>query len=137
MPVTRFGVSLESELLEALDKYVIDNNFPNRSQAIRQLIERNLVEKKWQCNRMVAGAIILVYERQRRELGNKLSEIREAYAKEILSVQLLQLTPDTSMEITAVRGASYRLTELADKLIGLKGIRHGKLVMTKSDDKPE
>ncbi|MDR2038236.1 MAG: ribbon-helix-helix protein, CopG family, partial [Bacteroidales bacterium] len=54
MAVSRFGVSLESDLLEALDHYVEENNFPNRSQAIRQLIERNLVEKKWQCNHIVA-----------------------------------------------------------------------------------
>ena len=39
MSVSRFGVSFESELLEALDNYVKENNFPNRSQAIRQLIE--------------------------------------------------------------------------------------------------
>jgi len=50
MSLFRFGVSLETELLEALDNYVVENNFPNRSWAIRQLIERNLVEKKWQCN---------------------------------------------------------------------------------------
>ena len=46
MPVARFGVSLENDLLEALDAYVLENKFPNRSQAIRQLIEKNLVEKK-------------------------------------------------------------------------------------------
>jgi len=39
MSVSRFGVSLDGELLEALDNYVKENNFPNRSQAIRQLIE--------------------------------------------------------------------------------------------------
>ncbi|MFZ4582143.1 MAG: CopG family ribbon-helix-helix protein [Paludibacter sp.] len=43
MPVARFGVSLENELLEALDAFVQDNKFPNRSQAIRHLIEKNLV----------------------------------------------------------------------------------------------
>ena len=40
MTVSRFGVSLEEELLTALDQYVTDNNFSNRSQAIRYLIEK-------------------------------------------------------------------------------------------------
>ena len=53
MSVSRFGVSLENELLEALDGYVHENQFPNRSQAIRHLIEKNLVEKKWKCNNIV------------------------------------------------------------------------------------
>ena len=134
MSVSRFGVSLETELLEALDQYVSENNFPNRSQAIRQLIERNLVEKKWQCNHPVAGAITLVYDHHKRDLGRKIAGIQHDYFKEILAVQHFHLSHETCMEIVAVKGQAYRLTELSDKLISLKGVRHGKLVMTKSDE---
>ncbi len=134
MAVSRFGVSLESELLEALDRYVAENSFPNRSQAIRQLIERNLVEKKWQCNHTVAGAITLMYDHHKRELGGKIADIQHDYHKEILAVQHFHLSHDMCLEIIAVRGHAHRLTELADKLVALKGLRHGKLVMTKSDD---
>ena len=133
MAVTRFGVSLEGELLEALDNYVVENNFPNRSQAIRQLIERNLVEKKWQCNHTVAGAITLIFDHHRRELLNRITDIQHEYHKEILAVQHFHLSHETCMEIAAVQGQAYRLTELADKLIALKGIKHGKLVMTQSN----
>lgn len=133
MSVSRFGVSLESELLEALDEYVRENNFPNRSQAIRQLIERNLVEKKWQCNRIVAGTIILVYDQTKRELVNKLARIQTEYYQEILSTQQFYFSPLTCFDVVAVKGKSRRLTELSDRLIALKGVRHGKLVMTQSD----
>jgi len=134
MAVTRFGVSLESELLEALDDYVKENDFPNRSQAIRQLIERNLVERKWQCNHYVAGAITLVYDHQKRDLSKKIAEIKREYTKEILAIQCFNLSRDICMEIIAVRGQAYQLTKLSDQLISLKGIRHGKLVMTQSDE---
>ncbi len=137
MSVSRFGVSLESELLDALDRYVAENNFPNRSQAIRQLIERNLVEKKWQCNHTVAGAVMLVYDHHKRDLGRKAADIQHDYFKEILAVQHFHLSHETCMEIIAVKGHAYRLTELSDKLVSLKGIRHGKLVMTRSDDLKE
>ena len=133
MAVTRFGVSLESELLEALDNYVLDNNFPNRSQAIRQLIERNLVEKKWQCNHQVAGAITLVYDPRKRDLDRKITDIQHEYIKEILSVTHFHLSHETCMAIFAVKGQAQRLTSLSDKLISLKGIQHGKLVMSKTD----
>jgi len=135
MAVTRFGVSLESELLEALDNYVKDNHFPNRSQAIRQLIERNLVEKKWQCNHQVAGVITLVYDRHKRELYQKITDIQHDYSIEIMAVLLFHISQDTDMEIVAVRGQAHRLTKLSDQLISLKGIRHGKLVMTESDER--
>ena len=43
MNVKRFGVSLEENLLVKLDALVKKQRFPNRSQAIRFLIQKNLV----------------------------------------------------------------------------------------------
>ncbi|GAB6011939.1 nickel-responsive transcriptional regulator NikR [Viscerimonas tarda] len=134
MPVSRFGVSLENDLLEALDNYVLVNNFPNRSQAVRQLIERNIVEKKWQCNNIVAGAIILVYNPNKRDLIAKIAGIQQDYCQDILSVQHFFISETICFDIVAVRGKSYRLTELSDKLITRKGMLHGKLIMTRADD---
>ena len=134
MPVSRFGVSLENDLLEALDNYVLANNFPNRSQAIRQLVERNIVEKKWQCNNIVAGAVILVYNQNKRDLTNKIASVQHEYYKEILAVQHFFLSETICFDTISVKGKSYRLTELSDKLITLKGMLHGKLIMTRADD---
>ena len=133
MSVTRFGVSLESDLLEALDEYVQENKFPNRSQAIRYLIEKNIVESKWKCKHIVAGAIILRYDSNKNDIRNKLSEIQKSYIDVILSVQYFYITADKILEIIAVKGASYQLTELSDSLISIKGIEHGKLIMSKAE----
>ena len=46
MALKRFGVSLDEELVNSLDRFVIDNGFANRSQAIRFLVEKNIAEKK-------------------------------------------------------------------------------------------
>ncbi|MDR1274609.1 MAG: nickel-responsive transcriptional regulator NikR [Odoribacteraceae bacterium] len=134
MAVSRFSVSLENELLDALDDYVRANDFPNRSQAVRQLIERNTVERKWQCGNTVAGAIILVYAQQKRDLVSKITAVQQAFAGEILAVQHFHLSCAVGFDIFAVKGPAYRLTDLADKLIALKGVHHGKLVMTRADD---
>lgn len=131
MTVTRFSVSLEEELLEALDNFVLDNKYPNRSQALRALIEKNLVEKKWQCNNLVAGAIVLVHSNIKKEIGLKLNEVQSKYSDIILSSQRHYIDNDSCIEIVAVKGAAQRLTELSDLLIGIKGISHGKLIMSK------
>jgi CopG family transcriptional regulator, nickel-responsive regulator len=133
MPVSRFGVSLEEDLLIALDKYVSDNNFANRSQAVRHLIEKNIVEKKWQCNNVVAGAVVLLFEHQKKEIVTKSNDIQHEYFDVILSAQHYHLNHDMCLEIIAVKGTANRLTELSDKLISIKGIKHGKLVMSKTD----
>jgi CopG family nickel-responsive transcriptional regulator len=133
MGVSRFGVSLDEELLIALDQYVTDNNFPNRSQAIRYLIEKNLVEQKWKCDNIVAGAMVMVYSSQKSEIRTRSAELQLHYRDVVIGVQQFNLSDLNSMEIIAVKGASRRLTEFSDKLIGIKGIQHGKLIMSKTD----
>ena len=40
--IVRFTISLETELLEAFDRFVEQGKFPTRSEAIRQLIHEGL-----------------------------------------------------------------------------------------------
>ncbi len=132
MPLARFGVSLDKELLKALDEFVIENKLPNRSQAIRHLVERNLVEKKWQCNQIVAGAVIMLYDHHKGDVTTKANDIQHEYFDVILSSQHFHLSHDNCLEIIAVKGTANRLTQLSDKLIGIKGVIHGKLVMSRA-----
>lgn len=133
MSVVRFGVSFEKEVLDELDEYVAGNKFSNRSQALRHLVNRHIVEKKWQCNNRVAGTVTLVYDHHRRDIANHLGNIQLQYSEEILSVQRFTLNEQYSMEVIALNGISARLTELAEKLISEKGIQHGKLTMSRFD----
>ncbi|MDX9810951.1 MAG: nickel-responsive transcriptional regulator NikR [Bacteroidales bacterium] len=133
MSVVRFSVSLEEELLSELDLFAKDNNFANRSQALRNLIEKNIVEKKWHCNHVVAGAVIMIYDHHKKDLITKINEVQHDFFDVILSSQHFHLNHETCLEIIAVKGVASRLTELSEILISIKGIRHGKLVMSKAD----
>ena len=133
MSVVRFGISFEKEVLEALDEYVQENGFSNRSQALRNLVNKHIVEKKWLCNNRVAGALTLVYDHHKRDIDGHLAEIHRKYRKEILSVQRFILNEQYSMEVISMNGVSARLTGLSEKLISLKGVQHGKLAMSGYD----
>jgi CopG family nickel-responsive transcriptional regulator len=128
--VKRFGVSLEENLLKSLDDFVLNNKFPNRSRAIRHFIKTNLVEKKWKDNREVAGAIILVYDHHKRDLQAMSTEVQHKFYKLILSTQHVHLDHNNCIETITVKGKAKELKELSDSLISLKGMQHGKLVMT-------
>ena len=133
MSVSRFGVSLEEELLAALDSYVFENNFSNRSQAIRYLIEKNLAEEKWKCDNVVAGAVVLLYGCDKPDIRTHSFELQLQYRDVILGVQQYNLSEQNSIEIIALKGISRRLTELSDKLVSIKGIKHGKLIMSRTE----
>ena len=133
MAIKRFGVSLEDELLEDLDKYAIDNGFANRSQAIRFLITKNVTEQKWQCNNIVAGTIIIMYGLDKKEITSKIASIQQRYIDVILSSSQYYINDNLCMHVVAVTGEAHRLTELSDLLTTIKGISHGKLAMSRAD----
>ncbi len=130
MAIKRFGVSLEEDLLTELDKMVKENKFPNRSQAIRFLINKNKVEEKWNSNQQVAGAIVLVYNHHKRDLQTKSTSIQHDFHHLILSVQHVHLDHENCLETIAVKGKARELTELAKKLKTIKGVKHSELVMS-------
>lgn len=133
MQVKRFGVSLEENLLQKLDKLVEKQQFPNRSQAIRFLINKYIVEQKWGEDEQVAGAIVLVYDHHKRDLQNKSTDVQHHNHDLILSVQHVHLNHDNCLETIAVKGKAKDLASLADQLISMKGIIHGELVMSTSE----
>ncbi len=130
MAIVRFGVSLEKDLLEALDNYADKKGFPNRSQAIRHLVSENTVREKWDQSQEVAGAITIVYDHHKRNILNTLTDIQHDYHDMILSNLHFHIDHHNCMEIIAVKGKAGILRELADKIISTKGIVHGALTMT-------
>src|SRR6056297_2675748 len=130
MAIKRFGVSLEENVLSQLDELVEKHQFPNRSQAIRYLIKEHKIEDQWKENEKVAGTITLLFDHHKRDLSNQSTSIQHDYHRQVLSVQHIHLNHDNCLETIAVKGKASELLDLADKLIGMKGMKHGKLVMT-------
>ena len=128
--IKRFGVSLEQGLLKSLDNLANKHRFPNRSQVIRFLIRKNLVEQDWKDNKEVAGCVVLVYDHHKRELLNKSINLQHKYQVLVLSVQHVHLDHRNCLEAIILKGKATHLKELADRLISLKGIKHGQLVMS-------
>jgi len=125
--VVRFGVSLEKELLKKFDLLIKEKYYPNRSEAIRDLIRENLVKREWIKGKEVAGVITLVFEHHRRELLNKLTDIQHNYHHIIISSQHVHLDHDNCLEIIVVKGKPEETRELSNTLRAAKGVKYGAL----------
>lgn len=130
MPLIRFGVSIEKDLLEKFDRCIKDKKYTNRSEAFRDLIRQELVQKQWQGNDETAGAITLIYNHHKRELVNKLMDIQHDFGRIIISAQHIHLDHDNCLEIIAVKGNPRQAEKLADSLKSVKGVKHGTLSMS-------
>ena len=126
--IKRFGVSIEGRLLEQFDSYIAANNYENRSEAIRDLIRKELVQEEWaKTNEDVAGAIVIVYDHHKREVVDKLLDIQHDFHDLIISSQHIHLDHDNCLEIIVVRGRMAQVNDLAAKLKSIKGVKHASL----------
>jgi len=126
----RFGVSVEDDLLDELDGLVKKHKLPNRSQAIRFLVRKSLVEEQWRGNEEVSGCVVLIYDHHKRDLVNQSMKIQHEYQHVVLSVQHVHLDHHNCAETIILKGKAKELRALADSLIALKGMKHGELVMS-------
>lgn len=127
--VARFGVSLDGDLLARFDRIVKEKRYPNRSEAIRDLIREHLVAREWTAGKEVTGAIVLVYNHHRRELVGKLTDVQHDFHHNIISVQHIHLDHDNCMEIVAVKGRPAEIQRLALNLQTSKGVKYCSLAM--------
>lgn len=121
----RFGVSLEKELIDEFDAHIRKKCYPNRSEAIRDLIRQELVRKEWSGGGSVSGAVVMTYDHHKRELVNKLIDIQHDYQKCIISTQHVHLDHHHCLEIIAVKGNSRTIEALASSIkshIGVKQV---------------
>ncbi|MEX0986876.1 MAG: nickel-responsive transcriptional regulator NikR [Bacteroidales bacterium] len=135
MSLKRFGVSLEEDLLSELDLMVDRENLPNRSRAIGYLVQKNIVEQKWNGDEVVAGAVVVVYDHSKMELHQEVNAIQHNYNCLILSGQHIHLDDHNCLEVITVRGNAQKLLKLVSKYKGLKGIKNVELVMSGTDGK--
>jgi CopG family nickel-responsive transcriptional regulator len=128
--LVRFGVSLEKPLLERFDALIRERQYTNRSEALRDLIRRELVERSWREGSAVAGAITLIYDHHKRDVLSKVTDIQHRFQQAIISTQHIHLDHHNCLEIIAARGRAAEVQRLADTLKSVKGVRHGTLSMS-------
>lgn len=128
--IFRFGISIEKTLLDKFDHLIKKRGYPNRSEALRDLIRQELIREEWREGKEIAGAITLVYDHHKRELVDKLMNIQHNYQNIIISTQHIHLDHNNCLEILAVKGNSKEVQKLADTLKSVKGVKHGTLSMS-------
>ena len=129
--LSRIGVAIDEELLAKFDRLIAERGYTNRSEAFRDLIRDELVEKTWESpESQVVGTVTLVYDHHVRLLDEKLTDIQHEYHHSILSTLHVHLDHDNCLEVLVVKGRARDVTKVADVLISTKGVKHGRLTIT-------
>jgi CopG family nickel-responsive transcriptional regulator len=126
----RVSLAIDSELLRRFDALLERRNLGNRSEAMRDLMRRRLVEEEAEGGDEVVGTLTLVYDHGQRELSDRLVEAGHHEHARVLSTLHVHLDDRMCLEVQALRGRPSELRHLAGHVLGLKGVKHGQLVVS-------
>ncbi|MGO8816368.1 MAG: nickel-responsive transcriptional regulator NikR [Terriglobia bacterium] len=128
--LVRSGISLESDLLERFDRVIHKKGYKNRSEAIRDLVRDYAVTEDVEENRIVVGTLTMVYGHHRPKLAERLIEAQHHAEGHVLAATHVNLDHHNCLKVIIMRGRSSEVSHLADRILSLRGVKHGKLVLT-------
>ncbi len=131
--LSRIGVAIDSDLLDKFDRLIEQRGYTNRSEAFRDLIRDELVQKLAEApDSQVVGTVTLVYDHHVRLLNERLTDMQHDHHQSILSTLHVHLDHDNCLEVLVMRGRAATVRKIADALISTKGVKHGRLTITTS-----
>lgn len=127
----RISITIPQNELEQLDEMVNSRGYANRSQAINEILNREIIEHRYETgDDIMAGSITLFYQNTKTDLQAKLSAIQRKHINEVISSLHVPLEEDHTMEVLLVQGPAKKLRKITDKLISTKGVKSGTLTLT-------
>lgn len=130
--LSRTGVSLEEDLLKEFDQLIARRGYQNRSEAIRDLIREALLSETIHSNQPVVGTLTLVYDHHVPNLSEKLTAAQHSAGAMVLAATHVHLDQHYCLEVIIMKGRAQEIQKIADRMLALRGVDLGKLVLTNS-----
>jgi CopG family transcriptional regulator, nickel-responsive regulator len=128
--LSRTGLSIDRELLVKFDAAIAGKGYQNRSEAIRDLIRDHLVSEQAGKNQVVVGTLTIIYDHHRPNLTEKLVEAQHHAGGKVLAATHVHLDHRNCLEVVIMKGRSGAIRDLANRILSLRGVKHGQLVVT-------
>ena len=124
--VVRLGVSLEPDLLHALDRWVEQRNSASRSEAIRFLVRKELSEGALADPEADAvGTVMVLYRHTSPRVLERLTAAQHRWGEHLRFSTHLHLRGDACLEVLVLAGRRREVEQAAEDLRGVKGILEG------------
>jgi CopG family transcriptional regulator, nickel-responsive regulator len=126
----RITVTIDDELLAAIDRMIVRRGYQNRSEAIRDLTRAGMAEidERSLADHQSVAALVYVYDHEGRALAKRLTRAFHDHHDLSMATMHVHLDHDSCLEVAVLRGAMRDIRHFAEHVIAERGVRHGKLV---------
>jgi len=126
--IERVGVSLDKRLLSAFDKLIAKQGYGSRSEAIRDLIRRQISSERLSNPKAKAvAAVFLVYDHHSTKLMDKLTHLQHSHILQTISSMHIHLDEHDCLEVIVLRGQVGEINKMAENIVSLKGVKLGRI----------
>lgn len=126
--VERIGVSLELKLLSAFDNLIAKQGYQSRSEAIRDLVRRQLSEQRLADPKARAvAAVFIVYDHHATSMADKLIDLQHSHILHVISSLHVHLDRHDCLEVIVLRGQVGEINRVGENILSMKGVKLGRI----------
>ena len=132
----RFSVAMPENLLMEFDEMVARRGIAkNRSEVVRDLVREALIEARCETPAAhVMGTLTIVFNHHASDLQEKLDSIQHNHFGMVVATMHVHVDEHNCLEVIVLKGFVEDVKAIADRILGKKGVKHGKLVLTTTED---
>ena len=130
--LVRFSVAMPEELLMRFDELVARRGVAkNRSEMVRDLVRDALIKEESEIiGTEVMGTLTIVFDHHASDVQETLHSIQHANYGMVISTTHVHLDERNCLEVIILRGETTIVHDVADRILGTKGVKNGGLVIT-------
>ena len=130
--LVRFSVAMPESLLMRFDALVAKRGLAkNRSEVVRDLVRDAIAEDDCQIpGEEVMGTLTIMFNHHSGDVREKLDAIQHDYFEQIITTTHVHVDAHVCMEVIILRGDASVVKDVANMILGTKGVTHGNLTIT-------
>jgi CopG family transcriptional regulator, nickel-responsive regulator len=122
----RITITIDDELLAAVDKTISRRGYQNRSEAIPDLTRAGMAEldERSFVDHQGVAALVYVYDHEGRALAKRLTRAFHDHHDLSVASMHVHLDHDSCLEVAVLRGAMRDVRDFAQRVVAERGVRH-------------
>jgi CopG family nickel-responsive transcriptional regulator len=131
----RLTITIDDDLVAAVDEFIEARGYANRSEAIRDLVRNGLEQSSKEVSRDhdCIATLSYVYDHAARELPKRLTQEFHDHHHLAQATLHVHISHDSCLEVTVLKGRSSEVKAFADHVIAERGVRHGHVAFIPAD----